>query len=114
MMDDIVQQDTMHDGYATFVAHAGAWIGKRALLRDPYWERRAIFSGIMHEEDGRGSLCFTGMLCKPRFTSEPFSVCFREQDWNVRVGRHTIFTHIENRSRWYVALVPGVNHIYIG
>lgn len=88
------------------------YIGKTARIRDPYFEHRATLSRHYLEDGGDIVLVFTQVCRKPRFMSgTPTTQC---ADAYIRVCGSAMFSLVEGRSLCHIALLPSVNHIYLG
>jgi hypothetical protein len=88
------------------------YTGKNARLCDPYFEHHATLSRHYLEDGGDIVLVFTQVRRKPRFTSgAPITQC---ADAHIRVCISAMLSLVEGKTRCYIALLPSVNHIYLG
>ena len=97
---------------AEFLALVPKFEDKVVLMRDPYFETQGVFVGVRYEGGGT-YLVVNQLLRRARFTANPF-MPFHRRRCGVLISEQTLFSLMENGQRCYVALAPGVNHMYLG
>lgn len=86
-------------------------LGKHAILRDEHFEYCATLERV-YDLEGSWIFAFHYVARRRRFSGDRFSPYWSSR-LSVQVDAQALCTEVSGK-RFYIALVPSMNHLYIG